>query len=111
MLVGTTKLDYDKIKRYCNSHMELIQYAEELVPDWLRHVTPIVHNQRYYVAISIRNLKSIPFKTRMAMVEALLDGVQLKGVMSCFITLDELMNQCNIEALVELLEAEVSEDG
>lgn len=110
MIIATDNLNYEVIKAYIGNTDGLICYVESLVPKWLRHVTPIVHNQRYYVAIHLRQLQSIPFKEREKMVNALVSNIRLQGAMDCFFTIDVILNQCNITDLIAMLESDLNNE-
>ncbi|MCM1219038.1 MAG: hypothetical protein NC548_31535 [Lachnospiraceae bacterium] len=61
-------------------------------------------NQRYFVAIHLRNVLSIPFKQRKEMVEALVDGISITGDMSCFISITDILDACDKQKLSKMLE-------
>lgn len=110
MIVGTTNLNYDELKTYVNKPQELPAYCENLVPLWARHIEPIVLNQRYYVAINIRNMLSIPYKQRMEMLEPLLKGLTVKGVISSFTSIAEIINVCDKKALAHMVQLKMSDE-
>lgn len=108
MIVGTTKLDYKSLKRFVGRPEELLVYTDNLVPKWARHIESIVLNQRYYVAIHLRNVLSIPYKQRMQLVEHLLSSVTLQGVTSEFVAITEIVDSCDKEALIKMLEVKLN---
>ena len=103
MIIATDNLNYEVIKLYINNPSGLINYVDSLVPVWLRHIKSITYNQRYYVAVHLRDLKSIPYKDKMCMVNSLVKGIHLTGNMTDFVTIDTILQQCNIPVLVEML--------
>lgn len=104
MIVGTLDLDFDKIHD-CTEHVsELCDYSDSLVPKWARHITPIVHNQRYYVAIHVRNMLTIPYKKRKEMFNELIADIHLKGVMSEFIPISDILAECDKELLCSAIQ-------
>lgn len=104
MIIGSDRIDYKTLLCFRYNQKGLVNYAESLVPIWLRHIRPIVDNQRYYVAIHVRNLKSVPYKEREVMINALVDGIRLQGAMNCFFTVTELLNACDLKSLIAMLE-------
>lgn len=111
MIVGTTNIDYEDIKLLVGKPEELIIYAESLVPVWARHITCLAHNQRFYIAIHLRRVLSIPYKLRIEMCEALISGINVRGVMSSFTSITEILDVCNKEMLVEMLKRQVLLDA
>lgn len=104
MLVGTTTLDYKELKRFQDTPEELVYYVDSLVPIWARHIKGVVHNQRYFVAVHLRNVLSIPYKTRMAMVDVLIRDVTLTGIMSGFTSIMDIVESCDKDSLIHMIE-------
>lgn len=102
--MGTLQLDYKRLKTFANNPDALISYVEDLVPIWARHIPGIVENQRYYVAVHLRNVLSLPYKTRMSMVEALTRDISLSGVMSGFTGITDIVDSCDKEMLARMIE-------
>lgn len=107
MIVGTTVLDYKELKMFTSRPQELVYYVDNLVPIWARHIKGIVHNQRYYVAVHLRNVLSIPYKTRMSMIDALVKDVTLTGIMSGFTSITDIVDSCDTESLMHMIEKEL----
>lgn len=105
MIVGDSNVDYALIRRYI-SQPELFPKAVELtVPIWCRHLTAVIYNQRYMYAVYTRNLISIPYKQKQAMLQKLLEGVSITGTTTTFVSITDILNVCNKEKLAEMLEA------
>ena len=111
MIVGTTEINYADLKLFVGKHEELVVYVENLVPIWARHIKCLAHNQRFYVAIHLRGVLSIPYKQRIAMCEALIDGINVRGVMSSFTSITEILDVCDKKSLVEMLKRQVELDA
>ena len=69
MLVGSTNIDYRTLKSFAGKPEELVTYVENMVPVWARHIKCLSHNQRFYVAIHLRSVLTLPYKTRMELVD------------------------------------------
>lgn len=108
MIVGTTSLDYKELKMFVDKPEELVCYVDNLVPMWAKHIKGIVYNQRYYVAVHLRNVLTIPYKSRMAMVDALIKDVTLTGIMSDFTSIIDIVESCNKESLLHMIEEEIN---
>lgn len=103
MIIAERKLDYSYLKDNISNTEKIVDYAIGLVPKWARHIESVVDNQRYYVAIHLRNMLSIPYKLRSNATNKLIDGITISGMMSDFVTIDEILNECNKEQLVQAL--------
>ncbi len=103
LIIGTAKLDFEALKDFEGRPSELVTYVESLVPTWARHIDGIVENQRFYTAIHLRKVLTLPYKPRMELVEALTDSIRVHGLISQFTPIDELVNNCDRDKLVLLL--------
>lgn len=103
MIVGTVNIDIDELKGVVNSNGDILSYTLGLVPVWARHLKGIVDNQRYYIAITLRNIQSIPYKVRKPYIDELLSNITLVGVANSVCTMDDIISICNKEKLVEAL--------
>lgn len=108
MIIGTRDIKTEEVKRYADDPSGLVAYVEGLVPVWARHINCLAHNQRFYVAIHLRNVLTLPYKVRMSMASTLLEGIQVRGVMSSFTPITDILDACDKEALLEMLEQEVN---
>ena len=107
MVVGSVDIDIDELKNVVNSNDDILEYSDSLVPVWARHIRGIIHNQRYYVAITLRNIISIPYKTRKPQISRLLEGVVLSGVANNICSIDDIIDMCDKDKLVEALQKEI----
>lgn len=110
MIVGSTNIDYSNIKLFAGKPDDLVIYVEGLVPVWARHITCLAHNQRFYVATHLRRVLSIPYKVRMEMCNALVSGINVRGLMSSFTSITEILDVCDKEMLVQMLKRQVELD-
>ena len=109
MVIGTTELNFDIIKTFASHPEDLPAYCDNTVPLWARHLDTVIKNQRYYMAINIRNLLTIPFKERQRMIETLVRGVTIKGVVTEFVCITDIIEACDKDLLLRVLE-EYSKD-
>lgn len=103
MIVGTKDVSPEEVKKHCRSAAELVRYSEQLVPRLFRHDERIVQNQKYLVALVVRDLKSIPFDTRKKLYEELLTGVAITGVANEIYDTDYLLSQVDIDKLANYI--------
>lgn len=108
MVVGTTKLNFAELKRFVGKPQELVVYTTTLVPIWARHIDAIVMNQRYYVAIYLRNVLSIPYKERQELVNALIKDIRINGIISSFTPITDIVKDCDKKMLVKMLEVKLN---
>lgn len=99
VIVGTKELDIYEIRKHCYSVEELINYSDSLVPRILRHDIRIVYNQRYLVAIAVRNIKSIPWNRRKELYEGLLEGVAISGLANQVYDYEDIMYSIDTDLL------------
>lgn len=104
MLIFTKNLDWERLKRNSNHPERVIELVNGSIPAWASYIRNIQNNQRYYAAVYLRNVLSIPFKVRMGLVNALTDGISVSGLTSYFVSLEELIDYCDKEALAKALE-------
>jgi hypothetical protein len=107
MLVGTTKLNYKEIKSFAGHPQDIVAYCESIIPIWALHIPNIIMNQRYYVAIHIRDMLSLPFKVRKELVDVLVKDITIVGVMSSFTSITDLVASCNKDLLLQAVEEEI----
>lgn len=103
MIIGSSKLDFELLKSFEGKPKELVTYVDSLVPTWASHISGIVDNQRFYTALYVRKLLTIPYKSRMELVDALVDSIRISGVISQFTPIEDLVNSCDKNKLVTLL--------
>lgn len=106
MIVGEKYLDLDALKKACVDSTTLINYTLSLIPTPVRHIRAIVDNQRYYVALHVRNFKHIPWYPRMELCNALLSGVRVQGVANELYDYKDLLAAINVETFQKLWERE-----
>lgn len=111
MLVGKAEFDYAYIKENIQNPQRVVDYVESLVPTWAKHINGITDNQKYYAALRVRNAISIPYKQRTAVVEALMRGTTVTGLIYQVVTIEQVLAACNTEAMCKLLEEVKKRDG
>lgn len=111
MLVGSTDLNFAEIKKFVGRPLDIVAYATSLVPIWARHMDVLVNNQRYYLAINIRNMLSIPYKQRDELVKILTANIRIAGVITGFTPITELVDNCDKDKLIQMLEVKLNEQN
>ena len=99
MIVGTKEINLKVLKSKCGSIESLITYCEELVPRIVRHNREIVDNQKYLVALYLRDIKTIPFDKRHELCEELLRDVSLTGHANEIHDFDEILGEIDVDKL------------
>lgn len=103
MIIGSKDVDYDLLKAATKSNNALANYAVSLVPRCIRHIPQIVDNQKYFVALTLRDLKAIPYTLRKERCEELLHGVSIAGVVNTIIDFEDILLQVDMDLLVQYL--------
>lgn len=103
MIVGTKYIDQTELKSHCKNLEMLKEYCSLLVPRVIRHNLAIVNNQKYLVALYVRDFKSIPYQDRKALCEGLLKDVSITGLANEIYDFEDLIDEVNIEKLSKYL--------
>ena len=77
----------------------LKDYCELLVPRVIRHQRAILDNQKYLVALYVRDFKSLPYTERKELYEGLLKDVSVTGIANTVYDFEDLLSNSNIEKL------------
>lgn len=109
MIVGTTYIDYEVLKSFVGRPQDLVVYVENLVPSWARHIKCLTQNQRFYVAIHLRGVLTIPYQVRMELVNALIEGISVRGIISSFTSITEIVDVCNKDALAQMVKQKIND--
>ena len=107
MLVGTTNFSMDKLTKVANNPEALSKYVEGLVPIFFRHIKPIVDNQKYIVAIALRNEYADNYNAWHPACTELLKGVRVTGSVTDIYTCADLLAACNVTDIKTFLSKEV----
>lgn len=72
MIVGNRRItDYDILQHRDN----LMVLAQRSVPSCCRHTPQLLSNQLYYLLLKLRNIRSIPFKTKQRILSTFVPAV------------------------------------
>lgn len=102
MVVGS-RVDVNVLRHKLRSVDDLKRYAEILVPRSFRHITKIIDNQKYLVAIELRNMKSIDFKKRHALADELIKDITISGTMNEIVYAEDLLQFADFNKIVRYL--------
>lgn len=103
MLVGTKIIPLHELRDAATSVTALLVFSEQLVPKPLRHISAIVDNQRYLVAVTLRNIKAIPYKRRIELCEGLIRGVSVTGVVNIVHDFEDILSEVDTELLYKYI--------
>lgn len=104
MLIYTKNMNWEYLKQCIASERSITQVVDSHIPDWCSHIDGIYDNQRYYAAIYLRRVLSLPFKPRMNAVRELCENIAVKGLCTTFISIEELLSVIDKDKLIEALE-------
>ena len=103
IIVGNKEINLEELKTVAYDKVKLENYATELVPRCIRHINAIVDNQKYLVALYLRNMQSIPYSVRKLRCEDLLSGISITGVINTVIDFEDMLLQVDMDLLVTFL--------
>lgn len=109
MIVGTKDVEAYDVAQYCRDVITLRNYCDSLVPRILRHNQTIINNQRYFIALVVREIKSIPYSKRKTLYEGLLEGVSITGLANEIYDFDDLMMKVDVDKLATFINRRTTE--
>ena len=80
MIVGSKNINKSELTKYVSSVSKLIEYSDSLVPEYIRYRKEILFNQRYIVALAVREIQSISYNDRVALLDNFFDYVDKEEV-------------------------------
>ena len=104
MIIGSKDVDYSALKAACYSERTLLEFTINLVPTPLRHITAIVDNQKYFVALQVRAIQSMSWHKRKNLCESLLKGARIMGVPDSFYDYSDILLAIDREAFAKYLQ-------
>ena len=107
MLVGTKSIDVSRLQVACRSITSLKSFSDSLVPSYFNHIKEILYNQRYLVAVAVRNLYKDDYNKWKPLCDGLLEGVRITGSVNDLYTCAELLSACDVKVIQAFLEKEV----
>ena len=110
MIVGSKIINKASLLSACLNEKTVVQYARELVPRFIRHNKEIVDNQRYLVALEVRELREIPYGKKTKLINALLSGIIVRGTINRITDIEDIMISVNMDMILsKLFENEMNE--
>lgn len=103
MIVGTKYIDQAELLKHCMNLQMLKDYCELLVPRVVRHQRAILDNQKYLVALYVRDFKSLTYTDRKELCEGLLKDVSVTGIANTIYDFEDLISNSNIEKLARYI--------
>lgn len=104
MIVGTKDIDLETLRLAARNINSLRDYAEGLVPRCIKHISEIVNNQKYLVALHLREIRSIPYKRRIELCDMLLKDVSITGVINTIVDFNDILMNIDMDMLIDYLE-------
>lgn len=92
MIVGSKNVNKSELTKYVSSVSELIEYSDSLVPEYLRYRKEILFNQRYIVALAIREMQNISYNDRVALLDNFLRDTYITGVVDRIYDIEDLFD-------------------
>lgn len=103
MLVGSKDINLDDLKVASSSDRQLEEYAISLVPKCIRHMEKVIDNQKYLLALYLRDMSSISYTIRKQRCENLIKGISITGVINTVIDFEDVLLEVDMDLLVMYL--------
>lgn len=106
MIVGSKNINKSELAKYVSSVSKLIDYSDSLVPEYLRYRKEILFNQRYIVALAIRDMQSISYNDRVALLDNFLRDTYITGVVDRIYDIEDLFDYVDKEEVERIRDNE-----
>ena len=106
MIVGSKNINKSELTKYVSSVSKLIEYSDSLVPEYLRYRKEILFNQRYIVALSVREIQSISYNDRVALLDNFLRDTYITGVVDRIYDIEDLFDYVDKEEVERIRDNE-----
>lgn len=106
MIVGSKNVNKSELAKCVSSVSKLIDYSDSLVPEYLRYRKEILFNQRYVVALAIREIQSIPYNDRVMLLDRFLRDTYITGVVDRIYDIEDLFDYVDKEEVERIRDNE-----
>lgn len=106
MIVGSKNVNKSELAKCVSSVSKLIDYSDSLVPEYLRYRKEILFNQRYVVALAIREIQSISYNDRVALLDNFLRDTYITGVVDRIYDIEDLFDYVDKEEVERIRDNE-----
>lgn len=106
MIVGSKNINKSELAKCVSSVSKLIDYSDSLVPEYLRYRKEILFNQRYVVALAIREMQSIPYNDRVMLLDRFLRDIYITGVVDRIYDIEDLFDYVDKEEVERIRDNE-----
>jgi hypothetical protein len=106
MIVGSKNVNKSELAKCVSSVSKLIDYSDSLVPEYLRYRKEILFNQRYVVALAIREMQSIPYNDRVMLLDRFLRDTYITGVVDRIYDIEDLFDYVDKEEVERIRDNE-----
>lgn len=106
MIVGSKNINKSELTKYVSSVSKLIEYSDSLVPEYLRYRKEILFNQRYIVALAIREMQNISYNDRVALLDNFLRDTYITGVVDRIYDIEDFFDYVDKEEVERIRDNE-----
>ena len=106
MIVGSKNINKSELAKCVSSVSKLIDYSDSLVPEYLRYRKEILFNQRYIVALAIREMQSISYNDRVMLLDRFLRDTYITGVVDRIYDIEDLFDYVDKEEVERIRDNE-----
>ena len=104
MFVGSSKLDYNYLRRIFKEPELVRQYSASLIPKEFSHIKELQDNQLYFICMSLRKLGLADYKAVHMTIRDLLRGVRVTGYVDDIVDISFIYNLVNLDKVNLYLE-------
>ena len=101
MIVATHSFPVTRLMSITDS-VGLLEFADSLIPSYLKHQQLLVNNQRYIVANHFRQTTSIGYDKCRSICNAVLESNMIAGFANAVYDVSDLLSNCNVEKVLLL---------
>jgi hypothetical protein len=106
MIVGSKNINKSELAKCVSSVSKLIDYSDSLVSEYLRYRKEILFNQRYVVALAIREMQNIPYSDRVMLLDRFLRDTYITGVVDRIYDIEDLFDYVDKEEVERIRDNE-----
>lgn len=99
MIVGCADVDLVELRRNCSTKLQLMEYAESLVPEEFRHIKDIVDNQCYLCCLTLRKDTKVSWDIKKPVIDDVMRAISITGFTDCLVEVKSLFALVDLDKL------------
>ena len=99
MIVGRADITLEDVEKHIKDVEQFINYSDSLVPEEFKHVTAIIHNQRYLCCLILRTSQRVSWDKKKEIIDNVMFGIRIVGYTDEVISARVLLDLADQEKL------------